>query len=1329
MRDINTVDISVLSTYKSNFENEKEQFNENSYSTFSSSYLKNCSDPYVKRMALSLAGKYQKIKKGYQNIDSWWNDYFDNINGLENFLSRNGNSGSISESSIRNFAVNHLRELKDYKNKISDALNKDVSSTLGSLIFQTQTVSGFTDQFADFFQDVLKKDDTVEKTNEIAKKEMTAETNAFTSEQNDSFFGKFFRKAAATVEAGVEDMSSAISAFPEAIQSKDIKGWWKEEVPTWLKTAVKLYVATQTANSNETTKEENLRKQIEEYEPTGFFDAVGKAGLLAYGNLKDMKETVGDVATGAADYISEKASDLGDALVNTGAACANLPGAIWNGTTDTWWNEEVPEYIKTTADKIKSVAADVVVVGESVVHGVGNLGENLFDAGVLLDMCSAEVNSFVVMGNLTVATGIYDAYQAVSSSFTGKEWSSATKAMWITKIKVSGMAWNSSTGFTANKYVDSWSDSFYQDTIVGQFADKNAFKQVAEGIQSIYQATGLKLLENVTQQGITTGVKDVTAGLSYELGMVALTLLTGGGSAALGGIAAGAGFGNGAQNAYAQGASVEDGLLYAVASGAWDGVTHYAGAKLANVNLAGTETFARRSLNSMIRVEADTLTGAVEGYIRPLLATIYSDQTFAELYEQSGGAKGHILNIIVSAGTSAIGEGFDLKKAVVANDIETTVKLDMNTTTKLDVNETNVSVTDLEGIQKANYTKNLFNNLINKYHSLDLVEGSLEMNTLRQMYQDFTTDAENFLLKITEQSGSSILYDKKTNQFRGSFSAEGIDNIKVYGTNEAELRVRIKNTVEALKQMPAELKKNVREVNIFDCDNPLDNYWAVRYNKLQNIFYSAATGGHGQINVWCNSTMIDTIRHEAGHCLDTALLMPDPIKGLACFSERSEWAKAIELDELHSGKKAVTEYAANAVAEDFAEAIKLFTGKETKEKFIKNFPNRAEILDFLLSDIKQSQANSINLNSSISAAAPMQAGANIRQKLDTAFGFSGDEHYGSIILNILDHAANNEKVTNKSVKTILENFDRLKEKNPKLDFWAWKENKSAFWGPQNSICLNRKVLDRGVDGASAEVFHEIGHAIFGTLEGDANNWWQVNIDDTTSQILKNARVELESNQNSIIDVLKKADESWNKSQDDADVWYDTIKLEEEAKVSKMVDELFETGNQEGLKNIVTAVAGYQSVKEILKNAGVSIEEIDTIIKNSDLMKQLAIRQNRFELWYNHKTMLDSSYTHYGDDRKMSSMLNSITQNGDSIKLEDGSEVYYTYGHGNDYWTKYGVEEANKLSYDELIADFFSLQANGRTEALEKFRKFAGEELYNSLQARIDNWAAILSGNQ
>lgn len=111
--DTKRVQLHLIKTYKESFDEDKENFRNNSYNAFFNSYLNNSSDPYIRSYANKLKKLYQELEKGYENIDSWWKDFNSSIEGVENKLANNANSFTISDSNLIRM-TNSLPILENY---------------------------------------------------------------------------------------------------------------------------------------------------------------------------------------------------------------------------------------------------------------------------------------------------------------------------------------------------------------------------------------------------------------------------------------------------------------------------------------------------------------------------------------------------------------------------------------------------------------------------------------------------------------------------------------------------------------------------------------------------------------------------------------------------------------------------------------------------------------------------------------------------------------------------------------------------------------------------------------------------------------------------------------------------------------------------------------------------------------------------------------------------------------------------------------------------------------------------------------------------------------
>ncbi len=205
MSDVCRINVSVLKSYEKDFRNELTSFKHKTYATFSSSYLRNCSDTYVGRMYNELQTTYNKIKTGYENIDKWWIDYNNNIEGLENYLSDNGGIGSIPEASVRNSA-NRLPNLRKYNINFSGIIlsgmlesnynnlfvNNGVAPTIGKVgsfsptggVIQTakNNINSFVDNANDWRDETNQKID--DWFNDVGT-EISAKTNSWISDVID----------------------------------------------------------------------------------------------------------------------------------------------------------------------------------------------------------------------------------------------------------------------------------------------------------------------------------------------------------------------------------------------------------------------------------------------------------------------------------------------------------------------------------------------------------------------------------------------------------------------------------------------------------------------------------------------------------------------------------------------------------------------------------------------------------------------------------------------------------------------------------------------------------------------------------------------------------------------------------------------------------------------------------------------------------------------------------------------------------------------------------------------------------------------------------------
>lgn len=319
--------------------------------------------------------------------------------------------------------------------------------------------------------------------------------------------------------------------------------------------------------------------------------------------------------------------------------------------------------IQSNMSKINMATGATVVSGFA--EGVLNFGEALVDFGRI---CNTAVS--------TVPTALIDGAQAIYGKVTGKEWHSLTKKMWDdTKV------------FVAKKHVNTWFDNLYNDNFIGKLIKNNSI-------------------------GFDT-IRNVTSGIGYGAGVIALSAVTMGvgGAAVAGGAAAGsaaatnaaaltsaviagtAGIGKCTQNAWADGASTVKGLAAGTAGGIWEGIQYFVGAKINNLNVFGPNKVvkgtnivlnagrANKVLNVGTRALLDGVDGGIEGFVQPIINAVYKNgyndengnfvefsknenlfSRYSKLFNDNGGLSGVVTNAVVGAGISALTELPDLFK-------------------------------------------------------------------------------------------------------------------------------------------------------------------------------------------------------------------------------------------------------------------------------------------------------------------------------------------------------------------------------------------------------------------------------------------------------------------------------------------------------------------------------------------------------------------------------------------------------------------------------------------------------------------------------------------
>ena len=417
----------------------------------------------------------------------------------------------------------------------------------------------------------------------------------------------------------------------------------KEENTNNPQTGIKETQSTETEtidlNEEPIEKEEIKAEEEEEEETSGGFLGDLWNGAVSVGT------SIADGASAAWDATTDFVEDTGAAIASGFNSAVNVVGDIATGALDTmsgfgsmlfdWGSDrldDIKEFASSAGDVLlkstekineilQATAATNATIILGLVEGIGEFAEAIVDAVAIIGT-----------GVISVFTGAFDLGQAIGAAITGNEWESVTKQMW-----------DGTMGFVSEQWVSGAFDMLYEDTGFGQWIAENAV-------------------------GFDT-VRGISSGIGYVAGMIALTIATcGAGSAPTvasaisstateGAIIAGtAGFGQGAEEAWRNGATLGEGLGYAGVKGIYDGVSYFVGGKMSGVVIGEGVSAGSKLATSAVRVGFDAFDGGLSGFADPAAKMIYNDKSYSESFEENGGWQTVTTNAFIGGGMSAFGE-------------------------------------------------------------------------------------------------------------------------------------------------------------------------------------------------------------------------------------------------------------------------------------------------------------------------------------------------------------------------------------------------------------------------------------------------------------------------------------------------------------------------------------------------------------------------------------------------------------------------------------------------------------------------------------------------
>ena len=456
-------------------------------------------------------------------------------------------------------------------------------------------------------------------------------------------------------------------------------------------------------------------------------------------NAKEEKDE--EIIEGFFNDIKDGVKEIGEAV--TDKVDSALGKYEWYQDFTDFVDEEVAPIASKVGDVLVKTKATVDTFVVSLGEGALKVGESLYD---LQDIVRTAV--------LSIPTGIVDAGQAIFGNVTGEDWESVTKKMWEkTKAHVA-------TDITTGLF-----DKFYEETNYGQFLKNNSYgfditRNLGKGIGRIASIVGISIA--------TGGVLDPYV------------------------IAAMVGFGEGAEKSWKDGASLGEGLLYASGNSLWEGLQFWLGGKIGDATIFGesgkvlTNLGSKSStiLNSTSRILLDGFDGGAEGFVQPLLASVYKDgyyddegnyiefkdsdnilDKYGEIFDDYGSWKNVLTNAVIGSGASFLGQALDLDRVLNKGDIP---KIDSDIPSSSVIRE----IDDIHGYQ-------LNESDIAGFYKSRLDSGFFTKEQIDKMLDNINN--KGFLSKETGEYISNLFEDPNYDVYVKTINDMDLDSIKEKG--------------------------------------------------------------------------------------------------------------------------------------------------------------------------------------------------------------------------------------------------------------------------------------------------------------------------------------------------------------------------------------------------------------------------------------------------------------------------------------------------------------------------------------------------------------------
>lgn len=294
--------------------------------------------------------------------------------------------------------------------------------------------------------------------------------------------------------------------------------------------------------------------------------------------------------------------------------------------------------------------------------------------------------------------------------------------------------------------------------------------------------------------------------------------------------------------------------------------------------------------------------------------------------------------------------------------------------------------------------------------------------------------------------------------------------------------------------------------------------------------------------------------------------------------------------------------------------------------------------------------------------------------------------------------------SHKGISFLVQNLEKIIDL-AKININGGKANKSSYNPKQKTVFIDKYATK--IQGVFGALMHEFGHAIhLSTYKYNENAGLSKQERETLRKARENYQVTPER-----IKLLESVIEQYieiNRA----------IDLEFEARVDNELDKFInnissysiETYIEPLLMKYAPSVLGNlneENVKELLNN---NIELREKLIEDRKLFLRKEIEDEKFSEFSNNESI------HYGEATKLCAMLNSLLMSDKRLTLPGSEYDYFRFfaSHSNEYW-----ERNEDLGFEELMADYFLMQATGNQKFIESAKILLGEDVIKILDSKYE----------